>query len=512
MIASHRSASPTDESRRWIFPQTWASSIWIASRLRWKKGQVRSLCVAVARISFGIAMLKAAIPPSPSDAVGLPMESRAVLNQLTSRWLACLILVGASNVCLPEPIFAQRFRRFSRVQVSAETRIDWMYPVLRRSPAEPPEGLLDDYVSIQQRYVLYAPEPKTVFGRPMPLVLFISFQDTPVGWNVFGPTCAQRGVIFAEPMKAGNMTPTLKRVRIVLDVLDDLRRRYTIDPDRTYIAGYSGGGSTAALIATALPEYFGGVIASNTVVPIPQTASRLERVRSRLSVVMFAGGREPLALNVGRLDGPIFAKFGVRSQYRVFPGRGHAMPHAPAFDDAYAWLEQGVGQRRAAALKRASSRIAGAPTRQQQAKLFFDDANTLLDDETQVHLALAFMDDIAQRWGDLTEGREAKRIFEEYKSRSDRPWEKLAKRERLARTLFLAELYDREANGVGLSKLERGVVAKGAIRNWRIILSDSDDEALKARARQRIEPLQILADNKPGARQAPKTERERRER
>src|SRR6266480_1716891 len=64
----------------------------------------------------------------------------------------------------------------------------------------------------------------------------------------------------AAPYGAGNSTPAGQRARIILDVLDDVRRQYAIDPDLTYLTGFSGGGRMACAIGFALPEYFGGVI------------------------------------------------------------------------------------------------------------------------------------------------------------------------------------------------------------------------------------------------------------
>ena len=40
---------------------------------------------------------------------------------------------------------------------------------------------------------------------------------------------------------------------MVLDVLDDVRHNVLIDPDRTYIAGISGGGRIACIVGFALP-------------------------------------------------------------------------------------------------------------------------------------------------------------------------------------------------------------------------------------------------------------------
>jgi len=53
--------------------------------------------------------------------------------------------------------------------------------------------------------------------------------------------------------------PAGQRTRIVLDMLDDVRRHQRIDADQTYITGFSGGGRMACAIGFALPEYFGGV-------------------------------------------------------------------------------------------------------------------------------------------------------------------------------------------------------------------------------------------------------------
>lgn len=89
------------------------------------------------------------------------------------RYVAFFVIAVASALGLVKPSLAQQFRKYPKVEVSAETRIDWMYPLLRSSPAEAPAGLLDGYVSTQQRYVLFAPEPQAVRGRAMPLVLFI---------------------------------------------------------------------------------------------------------------------------------------------------------------------------------------------------------------------------------------------------------------------------------------------------------------------------------------------------
>src|SRR6185312_6217421 len=97
-----------------------------------------------------------------------------------------------------------------------------------RSLVKPPADWLGDYDSTQQQYELFV--PGRAAKKPWPVILFISPSNEPMGWKRFEPLCKQQGILFVGPRGAGNNCPPKKRVRIVLDVLDDLRRHYSIDP------------------------------------------------------------------------------------------------------------------------------------------------------------------------------------------------------------------------------------------------------------------------------------------
>src|SRR5262249_8204269 len=134
-----------------------------------------------------------------------------------------------------------------------------------------------------QRYQLFVPKDYDA-GKAWPLVLFISPLPSPYGWQSWEKPCTELGMLFCSPYGAGNETFVPQRIRVVLDVLDDVRRRYRIDPDQTYVAGFSGGGRTACTIAFALPEYFGGVIPVGGTNPLHPLPMQRHRVRDRLSV------------------------------------------------------------------------------------------------------------------------------------------------------------------------------------------------------------------------------------
>ncbi|MHC4399013.1 MAG: hypothetical protein ACYTG0_04965 [Planctomycetota bacterium] len=396
-------------------------------------------------------------------------------------------------------VHAQPFVYNGKVRVADETRIDWLYPVLGHSPAVAPEGLLGAYASSRQTYELYAPRVYAPGALPLPLILHVSFTDTPRGWQHWGPICARHGVVFAGPRNAGNRVPPAQRVRIVLDVLDDVRRRYPIDPDRTYLVGYSGGGFTAARIATALPEYFGGVVASNAFAGLPPAMSRLQRVRERLSVVMLAGARERRSVDVGQIYGPIYAGAGVRTLVRVYPRLGHTMPDAGALEDVYLWLEAGVEQRRTTAHRFPASRVEGAPTRQQQAALVLAEAKGRLEEPGLLLWGMMQLEGLKRRWPDLPEAGQAEEILAEHKSREDRPWEAELQAEQLRIARLNAERFESAARTrrSGISKAQRALWAQTAMDNWRLLIQASDDATFIEETEKRFSLLERIAANTP---------------
>ena len=127
------------------------------------------------------------------------------------------------------------------VNVQEPTRLDWSFVLANQSLAEAPREWLGNYNSTQQRYASFVPQTPAAPKEGRGLVLFISAGNEPAGWKNFEATCRQQGLIFASPHGAGNGTSMPQRVRLILDVLDDVRRREPIDPDRTYISGFSGG-------------------------------------------------------------------------------------------------------------------------------------------------------------------------------------------------------------------------------------------------------------------------------
>ena len=145
-----------------------------------------------------------------------------------------------------------------KVAVSAPGRADRTF-VLGKHSLDAPTDRTPDYDATKQHYELFVP-PDYDAEKSYPAVLFISAGPRPAGWRQWQKVCEARGIIFASPYEAGNRCDFRRRVRIAMDVLDDLRRRYHLDTDRVYLGGMSGGARVSCAIAFAVPEYFGGVV------------------------------------------------------------------------------------------------------------------------------------------------------------------------------------------------------------------------------------------------------------
>jgi predicted esterase len=394
---------------------------------------------------------------------------------------------------------AQDVGYVAKMRVAAETRLDWVYPLLDRSPAQPPAGLLADYHWQAQAYEFFGPAEGG--GGNFPLVIFVSPQDRPVGWPFWEPTCRAHGVLFAGVRDMGNGKPMAHRVRAVLDVLDDIRDRFDVDPDRTYLAGFSGGAQVACITALHLPEYFGGIVCLGHAPQPPDQPWLLERVRQRLSVAIVCGDREPAGPLVEDLFGPWWEAAQVRVEPVILKRHGHTMPDAEVMESAFEWLEAGVVRRRETAKLHPALRIADAPSRQEWAERLLADARSRVADSANAESIDAGLQQLAglvQRWPDVPTATTGKRMIDELAARADHPWEKV--RDAADRKLLLvqAEGYARVAgDGRGAAGNQRGQYAKFAISLWQRIRSSTREAEAIAAADAQLAALEKIAAQAP---------------
>ena len=327
--------------------------------------------------------------------------------------LKLLLLFSVSTcllVCRPPVARAQTGLR-REVHVSAPTRLDWQFAAAAfgrdatRLPA--------DYDSRKQRYLLYVPKNYKA-DKTWPLVVFISPGDAPGGWSSYQKVCEQRGLLFCAPYAAGNSGPVGRRARIVLDALDDVRRHYRIDPDRTYLAGFSGGGRMACTVGFALPEYFGGVVPICGTNPPPTLTYLRHRLADRLSVAFVTGATDFNRKENEVYMEPYLRELGVRTRLWVVPGMGHAVPGPDVLAAVHAWLEEDLPRRRASARARPGLGVTAdeTPAAAQQAAGLLETAEAELKQPDRVWRGVALLQGVRARWPGKAGDRAARRLRE----------------------------------------------------------------------------------------------------
>ena len=363
-----------------------------------------------------------------------------------------------------------------------------------KAPRKPPAGWLPQYESEKQKYELYVP-PKYNAKKSYPLILFISPGDKGAGWGNWKKVCEEQGILFASPHNAGNNCETKQRVRIVLDVLDDVRRKYNVDPDRTYIGGFSGGGRIACAIAFSLPEQFGGVIPVCAAGELREESWLRQRVIDRLSVANVTGENDFNRGEVERFRGPQLAEVGVRSKVWVCDGLGHGIPNADKLGDVFSWLEEDLSKRREFAKRYPASRISEENlSRESAAKQLFDEAEKRMKDPKTIYTGLMQMKGIMVRWDGLPVASQAKKILLAQEDAANRPWEEEDIAEQRRFLIAKAKSLDAYASGELPKQYanQRSDMIKASIELWKLVIADGQDRAATESAKKRIPVLEAL--------------------
>jgi predicted esterase len=318
--------------------------------------------------------------------------------------LLCLGLVAVG------PTSAQDMPKEQKVV--GPTRLDWEFASRGFGPAA--AKLPAGYDSSKQRYQLFVPKDYHK-DKAWPMVLFISAGGEPMGWKQWQKLCEEQGIFFASPFDAGNATAAGQRTRIILDVLDDVRRLYRIDPDQTYLTGFSGGGRMSCAIAFALPEYFGGVIPVCGTNPLPGPAWQRQRIEDRFSVAFVTGEKDPNRKENEVFMAPWFEEIGIRSKLWVVPKMGHTIPPHAVQSEVYAWLNADLPRRRADAKARPKLAVTPdeAPGAKEQAERFALAADDDLKNPERAWRGVSLLHGVVHRWPKTPAGIQTRTLLKQ---------------------------------------------------------------------------------------------------
>jgi predicted esterase len=415
--------------------------------------------------------------------------SRATLVTL-GYVLAAIVMLSSTDAVAQDRAPTGHISDF---HITQPTRLDWVFALANQSPAEVPPGLLKDYDSTKQRFELYVPA-RVSPRKPAPLILFISPGPKGAGLAQFRSLCDRKGVLFASPHQAGNQTSGPRRIRIIMDTLDEVRRRYSVDPNRTYIGGFSGGGRMAMAIATALPEYFGGIIPVCAGGQLRPESWLRQRVIDRLRIALITGETDFNRGEIERLTQTQFSSVGVTSRVWTVARLGHGIPSGKTLSEAYDWLEDGLKDRQKLAKRFAASSIADAPSREEWAGRLLAEAQMRLKSDESPYAGLMQLKGVQVRWNDLPAAQQALKILQQYDSADDRPWEAEDIAEQRRFLIARARGVDAYATGPLPKQYQKQKpsMLKAAIQLWSDVVQDGQDEAVVAEAKRRLPVLQSM--------------------
>jgi pimeloyl-ACP methyl ester carboxylesterase len=110
-----------------------------------------------------------------------------------------------------------------------------------------------------ERFVVYVPSQAPASGYS--LVVFVPpWQQAglPEGWRA---VLERNGAIFVSAARSGNDENTMgRREPLALLAAENIIAEYRVDPERVYIAGFSGGSRIALRLAVGYPDLFRGAI------------------------------------------------------------------------------------------------------------------------------------------------------------------------------------------------------------------------------------------------------------
>lgn len=381
-----------------------------------------------------------------------------------------------------------------RVIVQFPPRFDWTFAQPLENPSTFSIGSTY-HDSFQTTYQLWVP---TTYRHAMPhaLVLWVSAKPMPDEQLAWDLVCRRHGVLFAAVYNGGNAVPPGQRMRLTLDVLDDLRRRMNVDTDRIYVGGLSEGGRTACDLAYAYPEFIGGVIAVGGASPLRQEPWLRDRVRDRLSVALVCGEIDPARREMEVLRVPSLQECAIRHRLWKLPMLGQTVPPAPVLEEIFLWLDATRLARRSLGVRYPPTRMAegAVPVPDLWAQGVVEEAKVRLKDAKSRDDGLMQLEGVIRRWKDSPAAAQAEKLLREHNDRDKVTWQSIYEKRQLQFLYREATcLDDYLAGPLPLrDQMRKRDLLQAAVLLWEAVEKHGGDRKEGRQATRRLEELRKL--------------------
>ena len=223
---------------------------------------------------------------------------------------------------------------------------------VHRSLAQSGERLRGQPIDLsQERFAVYVPPG----GAPAPgyaLLVFVPpWPQATVPRNFIRGLDHHR-MIFVTAANSGNDSDVFeRRIPLALLAVQNIVRRYAIDPQRIFIGGLSGGSRVALRTALAYPDVFRAALLNAGSDPIGDArmalppAELFRRFQEETRLVYLTGGRDQLNLLLdarSRRSLRDWCVFDLADASSTIPWSGHELANSAALDRALDALEKHV--------------------------------------------------------------------------------------------------------------------------------------------------------------------------
>jgi|SRR4051812_10458296 predicted esterase len=145
---------------------------------------------------------------------------------------------------------------------SPQTQASVLTPVAVPSVAQHHNPNINyDLNAANERFFIHLPNSYKA-GQKYGLIVFIDSEDAvglPSGWE---GVLDARNYLFVAPQNAGNDQNISRRLGLAVLAVQQMKMHYSIDPDRVFAAGFSGGARMAGLLGFYHSDIFRGTIQS----------------------------------------------------------------------------------------------------------------------------------------------------------------------------------------------------------------------------------------------------------
>ena len=174
-------------------------------------------------------------------------------------------------------------------------------------------------------------------AQPAGVLVYVSPSNSGKIPKAWPEILAKRNLIWVSANESGNKINPHLRIAYATLAVAAVAKRYSVDTERVYVSGFSGGGKIASVTISEYPQLFKGGIYICGVLSHATKSDNLELLKQNRHV--FVTGRKDFNYEPTKIAYRKYKKAGIdASELLVIPKLKHQNPNAEGIDQALSFL------------------------------------------------------------------------------------------------------------------------------------------------------------------------------